>query len=270
MKRFLLVLLALPAAAFAAPMRETLLETSLGDSVTQAAVLSLAGPAPTYLAVLLPGSPSVLRPVLANDEWSGGRLMGNFLIRSRKWLVDEDLAVLSVDCRSDSGDECRELYQASQQRFIDVKSVIELAKSNLPSIRQVWLVGTSMGTISSTYMAKWGGAYFAGAIHTASINNGLAYRSMANPDFAAAGIPQVFIHHRDDPCRSTTYDGTRHWSEKFSIPLITVTGGSGFSGNACQAFSQHGFRGVEREVMAAIAAIIKSGKVEQSGIAPAN
>lgn len=271
MKRLLLVVLALPSLAFAAAMQETLIETRLGEPVTQAAVLSMSpGSAPRYLAVLLPGSPSVLRPVVENGAWTGGRLMGNFLVRSRQWLVDEELATLAVDCRSDSGDECRELYQASEQRFTDVRSVIELAKAGLPSIKDVWLVGTSMGTISSTYMAKWGRSYFAGAIHTSSINDGLYYRSMANPDFAAAGIPQGFIHHKDDPCRHTTYYGTKRWSEKFGIPLVTVTGGSGFSGNACKAYSQHGFRGMEREVMTAVSSIIKSGKVQQSVIGPAN
>ncbi len=44
--------------------------------------------------------------------------------------------------------------------------------------------------------------------------------------------------------------------------LITVTGGSGFSGDACKAFTEHGFRGKEKEVMTAIGSILMTGKIE--------
>jgi hypothetical protein len=44
--------------------------------------------------------------------------------------------------------------------------------------------------------------------------------------------------------------------------LITVKGGSGFSGDACKAYSEHGFRGKEKEVMVAIGKILMTAKVE--------
>jgi hypothetical protein len=47
------------------------------------------------------------------------------------------------------------------------------------------------------------------------------------------------------------------------VPLITVSGGTGFQGGACEAFTEHGFRGKEKEVMNAISAIIQSGKATQ-------
>ena len=52
-------------------------------------------------------------------------------------------------------------------------------------------------------------------------------------------------------------------SEKYNVPLITVSGGSGFQGPACEALTEHGFRGKEKEVMNAMTAIIKSGKATQ-------
>lgn len=41
--------------------------------------------------------------------------------------------------------------------------------------------------------------------------------------------------------------------------VITVL----FQGPACEAYSEHGFRGREKEVMNAITAIIKSGKASR-------
>jgi hypothetical protein len=41
-----------------------------------------------------------------------------------------------------------------------------------------------------------------------------------------------------------------------------VIGGSGFQGGACQAQTEHGFKGMEQQTMKAIATIIKSGKPE--------
>ena len=41
---------------------------------------------------------------------------------------------------------------------------------------------------------------------------------------------------------------------------------SNFQGDACNAFTEHGFRGKEREVMAVIGQILKSGKPESTEI----
>ena len=66
-----------------------------------------------------------------------------------------------------------------------------------------------------------------------------------------------------DPDTLTTHSGAKSIAEKYKRPLITVTGGSGFSGDACKAFTEHGFRGKEKEVMTAIGNIMTSGQVER-------
>jgi hypothetical protein len=55
-------------------------------------------------------------------------------------------------------------------------------------------------------------------------------------------------------------------TDKYKLPLVTVTGGGDFSGNACNAFTEHGFRGKEKEAMAAIGGIIKTGTASQLDI----
>jgi alpha/beta superfamily hydrolase len=252
----------------AAGLQETLLSVELEGSAVQVGVLSRrpGSEPPTHLAVLLPGHPSVVKPVMGAGHMASSSLTGNFLIRARRHLVNEQIATLLVDCRSDAGSICTASYQSSAQRQADVHKLIELVKRTLPSIRSVWLVGTSMGTLSSAFMPGHAPGVYQGAIHTASITEPYvmgSYREMADVDMRDRGTPHFIVHHRDDPCPLTTWRGAEQWRRQFSTPLLTVTGGSGFTGRPCQAHTEHGFKGREPDVMKAIAEIIQTGRLER-------
>ncbi|MCE2679921.1 MAG: hypothetical protein LW629_05625 [Burkholderiales bacterium] len=247
---------------------ETLISVELPEGKKQVGVLSLktGSDQPTKLAVLLPGSPSVVRPIVEGNVMTSAELAGNFLIRARRFLVDESIATLIVECQSGISDHCDADYQASAGRQQDVGKLIADVRKKLPSVDQVWLVGTSMGTISSSFMLKYAPSAYAGAIHTAAITEPYAknsYRELGGFDYKKAGRPQFLIHHKEDPCSLTTYSGAKTISEKYELPLITVLGGSGFNGPACKAHTAHGFKGKEKEVMTAIAQIIKTGTANQ-------
>lgn len=248
---------------------EQLVTVDLQGGSKQEGVLSLKNNSsqPTHLAVLLPGYPSVVRPVVENNEMISSRLKGNFLIRARQHLINNELATLVVDCRSDSGDYCSSSYQASLMRYQDVAQLVQLVKQMKPSIKNVWIVGTSMGTVSSSFMSTYEPNIYNGAIHTASITEPYSrnsYRELGGFDYKKSKIPQIFVHHRDDPCYLTTYSGAKSITDKFGLALVTVTGSSNTSGPACNAFTEHGFRGKEKEVMTAIQKIISTGKVDVS------
>ena len=254
--------------AHAEGLTEELVSVPLDANRQQAGVYSVrAGTSNhTRLAVLLPGYPSVVRPVVENGTMVRSKLTGNFLIRSRRLLTDESIATLIVDCHSESGDYCSAAYQSSQDRQQHVRKLIDAVRGKYPSLNEVWLIGTSMGTISSAFLPTYDPKSFAGAIHTASITEPWvqgSYRELANFDYTRSGIPQVFVHHRDDPCALTTYSGAKRISEKYGFPLITVLGGGGFQGGACQAQTEHGFKGMEPQTMRAIANILKSGRSEK-------
>lgn len=257
--------------AHAQGLKEELVAVDLTAGVKQAGVLSLKAGAlkPTRLAVLLPGYPSVVRPVVENGVMTGSKLSGNFLIRARRQLADEAIATLVVDCHSDSGDYCSSAYQASKERQQHVQKLIDEVRRRTPSIQEVWLVGTSMGTISSSFMPVHAPTSYRGAIHTAAITEPFvrnSYRELAGFDYGQTKVPQFFVHHKNDPCYLTTWSGAKSISDKYGAKLVTVTGGSGFRGDACEAFSEHGFRGKEQEVMAAIATIIKTGAVSSLNV----
>lgn len=259
------------AATQTAGLNEEIISVDLSGDRKQVGVYTTSSSSknPTRLAVLLPGYPSVVRPVVENGVMTSSRLSGNFLIRSRQFLVDEMIASLIVDCQSDSGDLCTSTYQSSKQRQEDVDKLIAEVKRRMPSISEVWLIGTSMGTISSSYMPIHNPSGYAGAIHTASITEPYArnsYRELGGFDYKKTAVPQYFVHHAADPCFLTTYAGAKSITDKYNVPLITVTGGGDFKGDACKAFTEHGFRGKEKEVMRNIGAIIKTGRADQLAI----
>ncbi len=252
-------------------LTEQLASVELSPGVRQEGVFSLrAGtPNPDVLAVLIPGYPSVLRPVVADQRMNSSRLDGNFLVRSRRHLADERIALLLVDCRSDSGDACTAKYQASPDRQTDVMALIQAVRQQWPSIQKVWLVSTSMGSISSAFMALHGKGVYAGAIHTAAITEPYAmhsYRELGGFDYGQITGVQAFVHHQNDPCPMTTHSGAARLAQKFNVPLVTVHGGSGFQGHPCRAFTEHGFRGKEREVMQHIGQILKTGQASNADV----
>lgn len=276
MKLLLTLLFLLPVWAWSQPvpahaegLLEEMITVTLPDGKrTQSGVYSVRQGTSnhTRLAVLLPGYPSVVRPVVAGGVMQSARLTGNFLIRARRHLVDETIATLIVDCHSDSGDYCSGGYQASADRQRHVQQLIDAVKERYPTLTQVWLVGTSMGTLSSSFMPVHDPKAYAGAIHTASITEPYApnsYRELAGFDYRRSGVPQFFVHHKNDPCTLTTWSGAKRIADQYQFPLITVHGGSGFQGHPCMALTEHGFRGMEVQTMRLLARLVKTGQADQ-------
>ncbi len=258
-------------AAGSPELTEKLLAADLGNGVRQEAVLSVRSGSKNqkFLAVLLPGTPGVLRPQVADERMTHSRLPGNPLIRARRLMATGQIALLAVDCRSDSGDECREAYQSSPQRGKDLQAVIQLARAEIPTITDVWLVGHSAGTLAAAFMGKHNAAAYSGIIYAATISDPYkkgSFSSLAGFDYGAIKIPQVFVHHKDDPCFATTYESVDRIARKFSLPLITVQGGADFKGAPCEPYSQHGFRGTEGIVMRKIAEIITTGQASSGDL----
>lgn len=218
----------------------------------------------SVLVVIIPGSP-VLAKATAN--YFTGKVViqqgGSFVVRERLRLLDRDIVTLVVDCRSDFPTSCDDGYQMSEQRFKDIRPLVDLAKSSFPSVKQVWLMSTSRGYFTTAAMPKYSGTFFTGVIHTA----GVVDMVEKYPDVIAKSVtPQFFVHHADDPCNITRYATAKKAADNIEAPMVTVFGGSGYYGGACQANTQHGFKGMEEKVMANISRLIKTGSVEHSEI----
>ena len=77
----------------------------------------------------------------------------------------------------------------------------------------------------------------------------------------------LWVHHEDAPCAFTSYRDAMEFSRKTRKPLVTVRGGGPGRGGVCEAFTAHGFVGVERETVIAMRSWVKTGVVP-AGVIP--
>lgn len=245
---------------YAQTVSERIVSVTLSGELQQQGVLSVFGdnPKPEKLLVIVSGHPGVIRPYVDQTGKILTKQNGNFLVRSRQFMSSSKVALLLLDCRSDFVEMCDDQYQASAQRAQDVLSLVASVKKLYPTIGEVWAVSTSRGAVSTAGFLKHAEQAFSGVIHTASTYSKATDQGL---DFGPyKNTPQFFVHHKDDPCVITLYRDAYMIAAKWKIPLNAVEGGSGFRGQNCQAFTQHGFAGMEEKVGAAILYLVENGQ----------
>lgn len=245
---------------YAQTVSERIVSVTLPGELRQQGVLSVYGedPKPEKLLVIVSGHPGVTRPYIDQAGKIQTKQHGNFLVRSRQFMISKKVALLLLDCRSDFMDICDDQYQASAQRAQDVLTLVASVKDLYPTIREIWAVSTSRGAVSTAGFLKHTEKSFSGVIHTASTFSKATEQGL---DFGPyKNTPQFLVHHKDDPCGLTLYRDAYMTAAKWNIPLITVEGGSGFRGQKCQAFTQHGFAGMEEQTGAAILSLVENGQ----------
>lgn len=223
------------------------------------------GANPDHVALLFVGSPGILHL----KEESGAlqyEMKGNFVARARRHLNDGTVMTVLVDCPTDQWNSCGPDYRRSAQHAEDVGALMAALTKELGLVK-FYVVGTSFGTVSTANLARR--LPVAGAVHTSSFAGGSKHTfetGMTGFDWSEAKVPQLFVHHIGDPCSATPYRELK--SAIGDLPLITVTGAKNPEGPACEAYTEHGFRGREKEVMRAIAAWIATGTVTAQVGAP--
>lgn len=222
-----------------------------------------AATAPTKLLVVVSGHPGVTRPRMNEAGKITTRQNGNFLVRSRHFLISNQVVTLLLDCRSDFESSCSDVYQASLERAQDIALLVQEVKNKIPSIKQTWAVSTSWGVITTAGLLKHDPSSYTGIIHTAGTYNKATDLGLA---FGPFKTPQFIYHHKFDPCPMTYHRDAAAIAEKWGVSLVTVDGGTGFRGDACQAFTQHGFTGREEKVAVSINRLVETGVLERINI----
>lgn len=206
---------------------------SSGDSIPY--VLNSQSSGPKYVLILFPGGMGNVEPRMEGDKLVyKGR--SNFLLRARKWFVDEEFATVSTNA-SQSPERMQGLLDDLVRRFPHAK---------------IYLIGTSRGTFDTMELAGFLSRRIAGVIHTASLSR---IGSFNAKDYANR---QLLVHHRHDDCHVTPFSQAQYSHERFGNELIVMEGGTSI-GDPCQAHAYHGFNGIEEQTVAAIKDWIKKG-----------
>lgn len=193
---------------------------------------------------------------MGDDGWPAG---GNFLIRTGKHWARQRFNVVMVGRASDGIDLSLGYVRTADLHAADNVAIFHAIRRK--SERPIWVVGTSMGTISAAAVAiQDREGLVSGVVLTSSI---LAYKiagAVPTQKLAAIRVPTLVVHHAQDACWACPPSDARRLADALiNAPikkLMLISGGSGVSGDPCEPMHHHGYVGMQQEVVDVIAAWI--------------
>jgi pimeloyl-ACP methyl ester carboxylesterase len=193
---------------------------------------------------------------IGEDGWPSG---GNFLIRTGKHWANYPFNLVMVGRPTDGIDLSLGDVRTGEKHAADNVAIFKAIK--LKSQLPIWLVGTSMGTISATAaVIQDRENLISGIALTSSI---VAYKipgAVPKQDLENIRVPTLILHHEDDACWACRPHEVKNIaSALINAPIkktIFVSGGTGATGNPCEAQHYHGFVGRQDETVDLIAAWI--------------
>ena len=187
------------------------------------------------------------------DGWPGS---GNFLIRTGKRWASHPFNVIMVGRPSDGIDLSLGAMRAGKEHAADNQAIFRAIRRESPL--PIWLVGTSMGTISVAAAAiQDDEALLAGIVLSSSITSYKIPGAVPRQALEQIRLPTLILHHEQDACWACQpYEAKRIEGQLKNAPLrktLWVSGGNEPSGSPCEAFHYHGFIGVEEQTVDLIA-----------------
>ncbi len=226
--------------------------------VTQSFLLIRPANKPTKSVILFAGAHGRLALSPQGIGWGEG----NFLVRNRERFAQKGFLVAVNDAPSDRPQGLWN-FRTSAAHAEDIKHVVaELKKiSDIP----VWLIGTSMGTISAANAAarlKGGGPDGLVLTSTVTKESRQVSETVNNVRLKDIRVPTLIVQHKQDECVLTPYELAvalmRSLTQSPKKELLTFNGGDLSVSDPCEAMSYHGFLGLDAEVVAAITSWIKA------------
>ena len=200
---------------------------------------------PIASAILYPGGAGVISHV-----------RNNFLIRVAGAFAAAGVTAAVADAPSDHAGGLSDEVRAGDAQAADATAIVAFLRSR--ATVPVWLIGTSRGSISAANAAvRLGPPSIAGVVLTSSVWAG----GMSAVPVNRLHVPVLIVHNRANSCRLSPFAGAEQaYAAITTAPakqLIAVAGGW-LRGDPCDAYSPHGYREIEDQVVPPIVAWIRS------------
>ena len=241
-----------PPAARAAEAEAVTIDTNF---TVYTPPVRLDKPAPTARAsvVLMTGGNGLL-PLEADGTINGN---GNFLIRSANLFLRNGLNVMMPDTVPAHPNGLTDEDRLSATHAAELQGFINAAQNRWR--KPVWVAGTSNGSISTVTAGAFRPALarLRGVVLTSTVTV-LPADAQATFNLYAARItvPALVVWHQDDHCSLSPPAGS---AALFAVlpsidkASLSFEGGHSVAQDPCQAFSEHGYAGIEKEVVEEIA-----------------
>ncbi|MBV8888202.1 MAG: alpha/beta hydrolase [Alphaproteobacteria bacterium] len=211
-------------------------------------VLLIAAPQPRATVVLLPGGDGLIEIGAGGDVDRGG----NFLVRTRNAWAQHGISALIVGPMNGNsllGIRHTPGYAAALAAAIDLAR----SRANAP----VWLIGTSQGSTAAANGAAHLPGRVAGVVLTSSVTQpNRSGETVFDADPGAITVPALVVSNQNDTCvASPPGDGNRILAALARAPRreFVLVASNQSRGDPCEAFSPHGFLGIEDQVVQRIA-----------------
>jgi len=212
----------------------------------------LGGRVPVSLVLLAGGNGKLS---ISNTGTVGTSLSQNFLIRSRELFLRSGASVVvAVDTPSDRPMGMNGAFRLSPAHAQDLAAVMQDVRTRYGF--DVWLVGTSSGTMSVANAGSFAGPVRpTGVVFTSTqtrLVKFLCGRTVFDDTLAAIEMPALVVSHSADACACTPAADAdlvlgalaSSWKKEKKI----FSGGSRPSSGPCDALAQHGYYGIEKPV----------------------
>lgn len=216
---------------------------------------------PVAAVVLLAGGEGVIGVSDRGGQAAIAR-PGNFLIRTRKMFGAAGFATVALDVPSDYSGGIDEGFRDSADNAADIAAVVAWLRQKVKA--PVWLVGTSMGTISATNAAvrlggKIDGLALSSSVSASSRRRGPSH-GVLDLDLTSVVVPAQVMGDTRDACPLSPPGNAdviaKRMTQSPRKAVKFIEGGSEPKSDACQPFSYHGYYGVEDKAVAAIVEFI--------------
>ncbi len=221
---------------------------------------------PIAAAVLFPGGEGSI-----GVEDHGGHAViaraNNFLVRTRQMLVASGVAVIALDAPSDHSGGIDEQFRKGAEHAEDAAGAVAWLRQKIEA--PVWLVGTSMGSISAANAAVRLNGKIDGLVLSSSVSApGRRLRDGSNGvldlDLQAITVPVLVMDDTMDECPSSPPGNAAVIANRMTKSPRTqvklIEGGATPRSGNCAPFSYHGYFGVEDKAVAAIVGFIIKAK----------
>jgi hypothetical protein len=188
---------------------------------------------------------------------------GNFLIRSADLFLRNGLNVMMPDTAPAHPNGLTEGDRLSATHAAELQGFINTARNRWG--KPVWVVGTSAGSISTVTAGGFRPALtgFRGVVLTSTVT--ILQPSAIQPTFSLYAsritVPALVVWHREDHCLSDSppAGSAALFAVLPSIDKVSLSfeGGHSVDQDPCQPFSEHGYAGIEKEVVDEIAESIR-------------
>lgn len=220
-----------------------------------------AAPAsPKAVVILFPGGEGAV-DIVGEGQSATVKRWGNFLIRTRAKFVAAGIATVALDVPSDHSDGIDEAFRKGADHAADVNAVIAWVRQKTKA--PIWLVGTSMGTISAASVAIRLGNGIDGVVLTSTVTAGGRNSpglGVSTLDVDKIAVPALVMDHNNEACKASPSSNAdiiaKRMTKSPRAAVKMISGGDPPRSGPCEPFSPHGYFGVEDAAVGSIAAFI--------------